>query len=167
MKRHIGHVRAAVYPLVLNAADADDVAQEAMLRILSGLKSYRGAAAFSTWRYRVAVNTAISFLRKRSRLRAHFSDGAPSADLPDREACDPARAAEASEMDARITAAMGKLQPEQRAAITLVAIEGLSEKEAAIACRCNFATLRWRLHRARQRLKHELGMQVGARNVTG
>lgn len=158
MKRHIGHVRAAVFPLVLNAADTDDVAQEAMLRIIEGLRTFRGTAAFATWRYRVAVNTAISFLRSRNRHQAHLSDYEPSADLPDRQACDPAQAAEASEMDDRISEAMAKLPPNQRAAISLVAIQGMSDKEAAIACECNCATLRWRVHRARQRLKHELGM---------
>ena len=166
VKRHMGHVRAAVYPLVLNAADADDVAQEAMLRILSGLKSFRGTAAFATWRYRVAVNTALSFLRQRNRLRARLSEVDPPADAPDREDRTPPRQAEASELNRLITAAMKLLPPEQRAALALVAIQGLSEKEAAIACRCTFATLRWRLFRARQRLKRELGMQESTRHAT-
>jgi len=159
VKRHLGHVREVVYSMVLNAADADDVAQEAMLRILSGIKTFRGNAAFSTWRYRVSVNTATSFLRKRKRLQARLSELDPAEALPANVDHTPPRMAEVSELDQRITIAMEKLPPEQRAAIALVTIQGLNEKDAAIACRCTFATLRWRLHRARQRLKRELGMQ--------
>ena len=158
VKRHMTHVRTVVHSLVLNAADADDVTQDAMLRILNGLKSFRGNAAFSTWRYRVAVNTAMSFIRKRSRLRSRFSEIDPLPDMPDCMDSTPPREAEASELDRQITAAMSQLPPEQRAAIALVAIQGLSEKDAAIACGCNFATLRWRLHRARKRLKDALSI---------
>lgn len=158
VERHMGNVRAAVYPLVLNDADADDVAQEAMLRILAGLGSFRGSAAFSTWCYRVAVNTALSFLRRQKRRRARFTDADLSDEALEHEDHAPPRQAEVSELNQRITAAMELLPPEQRAALALVAIRGLSERQAAVACQCSFATLRWRLFRARQRLKQELGM---------
>ena len=159
MNRHMKPVRSVIHALVLNEADADDVTQEAMLRIISGLDTFRGQAAFTTWRYRVAVNTALSFLRQRNRLRVRLSAVDPPDEAPDREDRTPPRQAEASELNRLITAAMKLLPPEQRAALALVAIQGLSEKEAAIACRCNFATLRWRLYRARQRLRVELGRQ--------
>jgi RNA polymerase sigma-70 factor (ECF subfamily) len=165
VNRHLKPVRSVIHALVLNEADADDVTQEAMLRIISGLDTFREQAAFTTWRYRVAVNTALSFIRRRNRLRARLSEVDPPDEAPECEDRAPPRMVEASELDRLITAAMKLLPPEQRAAIALVAIQGLSEREAAMACRCNFATLRWRLHRARQRLRVELGRQ-GALGLT-
>lgn len=106
----------------------------------------------------MAVNTALSFLRRQKRRRARFTDADLSDEALEHEDHAPPRQAEVSELNQRITAAMELLPPEQRAALALVAIRGLSERQAAVACQCSFATLRWRLFRARQRLKLELGM---------
>src|SRR5262245_60924976 len=68
LRRHVPRVRGMVYQMVLNQADADDLTQEVFLRALRGLGQFNGRACFSTWLYRVAMNTAHSFLaRRRSR----------------------------------------------------------------------------------------------------
>jgi len=156
VRRYTGRVRSVVYPLLLDDADADDVTQEALVRAIDALGSFRGDAAFATWVYRIAVNTAKNYLKRRNRRRALLTDeGAPEA-VADAACRTPAQATETADLDRAITAAMARLPFAQRTAIALVAIRGLDDREAARAAGCNAATLRWRLHRARQRLRRLL-----------
>lgn len=163
LTRHTGRVRNIVYPLVLNDADADDVTQEAMLRALRGLDSFRAQSSFATWLYRVAVNAAKDFLRSRNRRGRRFAEECEteeSADLPFRT---PAREAESAELDAAIGAALAQLPDDQRIALSLVVLQGLPERDAAQVAGCAHATLRWRVFRARRRLRETLaGAGVGA-----
>lgn len=153
VRRHTARVRSLVFALVLNDADADDVAQDAMLRALAGLRTFRGEAGFATWLHRIAVNTAKNFLRQRNRHRAFLVDDCELEEVADEPHRSPSRQAESAELDSAVTAAMARLPVDQRAAISLVVLEGLPEREAARVAGCNAATLRWRLHRARQRLR--------------
>ncbi len=156
VRRHTGRVRSMVYPLVLNDADADDVTQEALLRALNGLAGFRAESSFTTWLHRVAVNTARNFLRSRNRrLRLWTSEAVPE-DVADAAFRTPARSAEAVELDHTIAHAMQELPDEQRIALSLVVIQQLDEKEAAQVAGCGHATLRWRVHRARCRMRHLL-----------
>jgi RNA polymerase sigma-70 factor, ECF subfamily len=157
VRRHTGRVRRIVYPLVLNDADADDVTQEAMVRALNGLDGFRSDAAFATWLRRVALNAARNFLRGRNRRATVLATDDPPADAADEPFRTPACEAEAAELDRAIGDAMGRLPAEQRIALSLVAIERLDEKEAARVAGCAHATLRWRVYRARQRLRRLLG----------
>src|SRR6266536_2393026 len=60
--------------LVRDRQDAEDVAQEAYLRVFRGLAGFRGEAQFETWLYRIVANTAMSYLRKRQRFGAVLAD---------------------------------------------------------------------------------------------
>ena len=160
VRRHTGRVRSIVYPILLNEADADDVVQEAMLRALDGLDGFRSDATFTTWLHRVAVNTARNFLRSRTRRLRVFVSDESQEDVADELHRTPAREAEAEELNRAINDAMGRLPPEQRIALSLVTIQRLDEKEAARVAGCAHATLRWRVHRARQRLRQLLGDRV-------
>jgi RNA polymerase sigma factor (sigma-70 family) len=67
-------MKSIAFNLLGNAADAEDAVQEAFLKIYRGAKTFRGGAAFSTWAFRVMVNTCYDALRRRrtaprSRLR--------------------------------------------------------------------------------------------------
>ncbi len=63
-------VYGLVFRLVGNHDDAADVMQEVYVRIWRGLRTFRGDAGFTTWAYRIAANTAVSFLKKRGREAA-------------------------------------------------------------------------------------------------
>jgi RNA polymerase sigma-70 factor, ECF subfamily len=153
--RHMAHVRNIVFPIVLHEADADDITQEVFLRAARGLAHFRQTSQFSTWLHRIAVNTAVEFLRRRKRM--------PECDELDAVEQHPAAGALPDcglitrEKDSQIGAALRELTPELRAAITLTAIEGLSTTEAADACNCLAATLYWRVHKARKILREKLG----------
>jgi RNA polymerase sigma-70 factor (ECF subfamily) len=153
--RHVAHVRNIVFPIVLHEADADDVTQEVFLRAARGLTHFRRSSQFSTWLHRIAVNTAVEFLRRRKRMPV--CDGMDAVEQHPDAGSLPDSGLIARENDSQIGAALRELSPELRAAITLTAIEGLSTTEAAAACNCLAATLYWRVHKARKILRGKLG----------
>ena len=153
VRKHISKVRAMIYPMVLNNADADDLTQEVFLRVTRSIADFRKKASFSTWLYRITMNTTHSFLRKKSRNPvAH--DIEPS-EQPD-SSSNPAGAMITEETDSQISHALASLSPSLRSAITLTAIHGMSVKEAAVADGCLAATMYWRVHEARKILRRKL-----------
>jgi RNA polymerase sigma-70 factor (ECF subfamily) len=153
VQRHIGRVRAMIYAMVLNDADADDLTQEVFLRAIDGLGRFRQSARFSTWLFRIAMNTTRTFLGRRA--KAKVDSAAELPDLPDGSA-DPAAAVIAQETDRRVTAALASLPMALRAAITLTALQGLDARAAAAVEGCLTATMYWRVHQARRLLKKKL-----------
>ena len=67
MRRHLGRVRSTVFQMVRSDSDADDLTQEVFLRAVRGVETFDCRAEFSTWLYRVAMNTTYTFLKRRSR----------------------------------------------------------------------------------------------------
>jgi len=148
-------VRSMLYRMVLNEADADDLTQDVFLRVLNGLGQFDGRACFSTWLYRIVMNTAHTFLRRRARSPVRPSDRL--AAFPDRNHPQPDQAAMARELDADIAAALAALPASLRAAIVLTAIHKLDGREVAKIEGCSAATVYWRVHKARKILKQLLG----------
>src|SRR6266545_5407799 len=68
VRRTYRHVYTQALRLVGDRQEAEDVAQEAYLRVYRGLAGFRGDAQFETWLYRIVSNTAMSHLRKRRRF---------------------------------------------------------------------------------------------------
>ena len=157
VQRHVTKVRSMVYAMVLNHADADEVTQEIFIRMTSGVGAFRHRARFSTWLYRIAMNTAHSFLARRARRPLEHQAEPP--DRPDR-APGPDGTLAAKESDAEVERAMADLSPSLRAAISLTAIQGLDVREAARAEGCLAATMYWRVHEARKRLKKRLARHL-------
>ncbi len=156
--RHLRQVRAAIYAMVLNDTDADDLAQEVFVRSIRGLAGFRGKARFSTWLYTTMTNTVRSFLRRRPRTHG-ASDDVLEAQVDHRHD-GPDAAAMVRELDEEITAALGSLPPDLRAAIALTTIQGLEVREAARIEGCQTATMYWRLHKARRLLRQRLGKHL-------
>jgi RNA polymerase sigma-70 factor (ECF subfamily) len=152
--RHVGWVRAMIYGMVLNDADADELSQEVFVRAIRGLPRFRGDARFSTWLRRIATNTVRTFRASASRPAAPTEDCL--AEHADARADTPEQLAVADELDERITEALGSLSPPLRAAIVLTAIEGVAVREAARIENCPVATMYWRIHKARRILKKRL-----------
>ena len=70
VERHSDLVYAIVSRIVLNEADADDVAQEAFVRAYHALPRFRGDSKFSSWLYRIAVNRSLTHLKRKKRRSA-------------------------------------------------------------------------------------------------
>ncbi len=156
-------VYAVIFNMVGNAEDARDLAQQTWVKAWSRLASFQAAAGFFTWLYRIAANTALDFLRSRSRRRedslsAHREgepDG-PDVDLPAGEQWRPDSRMEAGEIQAAFQAALDKLTPEHRLALTLREVEGLSYREIAEVMKCRSGTVMSRIFYARKMIQEEM-----------
>ena len=153
LRRHVGRVRALLFQMVLDDGAADDLTQEVFLRVVRHLPTFDGRARFSTWLYRVAMNTCHSYLEREGRLRIEFRE-----ELPERcgAGSGPAQAVLDAELQREIETALAGLPPGLRAAIVLTAVQGLEPKEAARIENCSTATMYWRVHQARKRLAERL-----------
>jgi RNA polymerase sigma-70 factor (ECF subfamily) len=126
------------------AADADDATQEIFLRVQEKAASFDGSGPFSAWLRRLAVNHCLNRLEQRRR------DGARrDACEPDALVTPPRATFETAEALER---ALARLPPEQRAALVLRELDGLSYREIADALAIPIGTVMSRLARARERL---------------
>jgi RNA polymerase sigma-70 factor (ECF subfamily) len=150
VRRHAGKVRAMIYPMVMNHADADEVTQEVFLRAFRGIQGFRKKAQFSSWLYRITMNTTHSFLRARSRNPVQPHEEVPEGTVSH---ASPSEALLGKELSSDIEKALLELAPKLRSAIVLVGIEGMDTREAAKAEGCLPATMYWRVHEARRLLK--------------
>lgn len=125
-------------------ADAADALQNAMIAIVRGLPRFDGRSRFSTWAYRVAVNSSLDELRARRRRPAVQLD-LPQVAVPVDEAD-----ALADRLD--VDAALRRLTPEFRAAVVLRDVCGLDYAEIAEVLRLPAGTVRSRIARGRAAL---------------
>lgn len=152
MRAHEGRVFGICIRMLQDRDAALDATQDVFLTVFRKADRYKAQAAFSTWLYRVAVNTCYDHLRRQKRKRTE--------PLP--EHVDPADQASSSQLSAvelrpDIEKALATLSPDFRAAVVLVDLEGMSLDEAADTLEVPPGTIKSRLFRARRRLAEELG----------
>jgi RNA polymerase sigma-70 factor (ECF subfamily) len=156
-------VLGIIYNMTSNREDAADLTQDAFIKTFQSIHRFSGQSSFFTWLYRIAVNTALSHLRKH-RLRSFFSLQQIDADEPvSREiiaALTDTSGAEKDtyvrELQEKLNEAMQKLSIKHRTVVTLFEIDGLSHQEIAEVMNCSVGTVRSRLHYAKQLLQAEL-----------
>jgi RNA polymerase sigma-70 factor, ECF subfamily len=146
--------------LLGDRSEAEDVAQEVMLRAWRGIARFHGQSSYFTWLYRIAVNEASRALEKKARRPAGVSIGAHELQLPASPADDPSRQAENSELRRVLGQALAELAPPLRTAIVLRDVEGLSTQEAAEIAGVSQAAFKSRLHQARLRVRAAVGDQT-------
>lgn len=157
-------LHAVIYNMTSNREDTADLVQDAFIKAFQSINRFAGQSAFFTWLYRIAVNSALSHLRK-SRLRTFFSleqvneNDQPLAEvvaaLTD-DASGAERGAFVKELQEKLNEAMMKLSIKHRTVVTLFEIDGLSHDEIAEVMECSVGTVRSRLHYAKQLLQAEL-----------
>ena len=137
-----------------------DAVQETFVTVFRKADRYQAKAAFSTWLYRVAVNTCYDQLRKAKRRRAEpLSD---TMDPADPRSADPIHAAE---LRPDIEKALSEIPEEFRAAVVLVDLEGMSLEQAAQILDKPVGTIKSRLFRGRKLLAEVLGnLRAGSRH---
>jgi RNA polymerase sigma-70 factor (ECF subfamily) len=143
-------VYSLAYRLVGDRSDAEDVAQEAYLRMFRGLAGFREEAAFETWMYRIVTNCAMSHLRRRDRF------GVIQRDDEAREPPSPDRAQELAVQRDDLSRGLASLPAGQRTVLLLKDVYGLSVSEIAREVGIAEGAVKVRLHRARRRLKERL-----------
>lgn len=151
LAEHHTRLLAVATRLVDDPRDAEDVVQEAELRLWQQLPGFRGEARFATWAYRVVTNCAIDHLRRPRRERAVDV-------LPDRVEDTPDPASQlvlGQELD-QVAAAMLQLSIEQRVVLVLAEVVGLDQAEVAVVLDTTVSGVKNRLYRARTRLQELL-----------
>ncbi|MXW64224.1 MAG: RNA polymerase sigma factor [Bacteroidetes bacterium SB0662_bin_6] len=155
--RYEGQVAATVIGMMGRCPEADDVGQETFIRLHTYLHKYRGDAALGTYIVRIAINQALKALKQRKRWRERFV-------RPDQEALEllepvvkEGDAIDARERKRLVHAALGQINPEQRAVVVLRMLEGYSTRETAAMLNVPEGTVMSRLSRALERLKGLLG----------
>lgn len=143
--------------------DAREVAQEAFTKVYTRLHTFKEAASFYTWLYRIVVNLAIDRQRQRSKraLIERHQSGTDDEDdwiesIPDVDGRDPAEQVENRDLARRVWKAMNELTPVHKAAIVLRSLEGLSYDEISQVLQCSRGTVMSRLHYARKKLQARL-----------
>ena len=130
-------------------ADAEDLAQEAVVKALRAFGSFKPGAEFKPWIFRILTNTVIDFYRTRRRPLALLD-----MDLP--ASTDNHTPLPVSARSEEIEEALRNLEPEQRLAVILVDLHDFSMKEAAEMMGCPMGTAGSRLARGRAALRRRL-----------
>ena len=145
--------------LLHDVADAEDAVQETFLKIFRGAKTFRGGAAFSTWAYRVLVNTCYDALRRRG-----IRPAGPSLDAGDAA---PSTAAESADHPLRLAleSAVGRLNPKHRAVFLLFEVEGFSHGEISRILGIPEGTSKTFLFGAKKKLQRWLAPGAAATRV--
>jgi RNA polymerase sigma-70 factor (ECF subfamily) len=141
--------------------EALDLSQEVFLRVFRTIGRFRGQSSLRTWIYRIAVNQARNrhrFWRRRHRADQVSLDQhvASHGDLLSAAALGPDRLLAQKELAARLQQALDALPFDQRTAIVLREVDGLSYEEIAFSLGVAIGTVKSRLTRARQTLRLEL-----------
>ncbi len=131
---------------------ANDIAQEAFIRAWRAIEKFRGDSAFSTWIYRITVNTAWT-LRKKAKKHNLANIEETQEPIVIDEKKDPELVAINSDLSFVLRQALNKLPMEQRIIVELKNIEGRSHKEIAEYLGITVTAAKVRLHRAHQKLR--------------
>ena len=157
-----------IYNLTSNREDASDLTQDAFIKAFQSINRFQVHCSFFTWLYRIAVNGALSHLRK-NRLRTFFSleklheDGTNAQildQLTDKKGAD--RGTYLKELQEKLNEALQKLSIPHRTVITLFEIDGLGHAEIAEIMGCTEGTVRSRLHYAKQFLQGEMSKYLSS-----
>jgi len=151
--RHQNRLWAVALRTTGNPDDAADALQDAMISAFRAAGSYRGDAAVTTWLHRIVVNASLDRLRRNATRRTVALPEWDDESTADTDALvDPNDALANRELRLEIDRALASIPDDQRAAVVLVDIEGLSVSEAAEALGIPDGTVKSRCSRGRARL---------------
>jgi RNA polymerase sigma-70 factor (ECF subfamily) len=150
-----------VYSLCLrmtaNAAEAEDLTQEAFMHLFRKIATFRGESAFSTWLHRMAVNVVLMQLRKKGLAVVPLEDDIETEEeTPKKDFGAQDLALEGSIDRLRLQNAIGKLPPGYRSIFVLHDVEGYEHNEIAEIVGCSIGNSKSQLHKARMKLRELL-----------
>ena len=159
MQAHEDRVFAVCLRMLRNRDAALDATQETFVTVFRKADRFAGRSAFSTWLYRVAVNTCYDQAR---RMQRHITDPLPESNDPS----DPTSgdAFEAAELRPDLEAALARLPGEFRAAVILADLQGLGLQKVSEILNVPIGTVKSRVFRGRRLLADALGNLPGTSN---
>jgi len=147
VERYKSQVAAVVKGMLGNCPEAEDVGQEAFIRLYNSLSDFRGDATLKTYLVRIAMNLSLNELKKRKRINKstlYIDSGAPiNQDIGITNA-------ERTDIMEMIYKALEKLDAKQRSVFILRVVEGYSTKETAKILKIPLGTVLSRLARAQE-----------------
>jgi len=155
-ERHKKRVYAVCVLMTKDTAEAEDLTQEAFLQVFRTIGAFRGDAAFSTWLYRIAVNTVLMKLRRQKSKAAVFSLSEPIS--PDSSSL----THDLGRKDLRLTGTIDRIALRRaiqalpdgcRTIFALHEIEGYQHHEIAELLHCSVGNSKSQLHKAKLKLR--------------
>ena len=150
-QRHAAGAHRVARRILGSEALAEEIVQDAFLRVWINAPRWRPEAAFRTWLYRIVINLCLNTKRRPADLPLAVA-GDPADPAPDAGA-----ALELRQRDEKLAAAVARLPARQRAAVVLTYQEGLSNAEAAVVLGTSVSGVETLLVRARRSLREALG----------
>jgi RNA polymerase sigma-70 factor (ECF subfamily) len=162
--KYQGRVAQLVSRYVNNAAEVEDVTQEAFIKAYRALPKFRGDSAFYTWLYRISANAAKNHLVALGRRPTTdlALDDSESYEVPGRlkDNESPDEVIMGQQLETVISQSIDALPLELKAALTLREFEGLSYDEIAEVLECPIGTVRSRIFRAREAIDQKVASQM-------
>jgi len=167
--RYQDRVFNVCYRLLGDYEESLDAAQDTFVKVFRGLKKFRGDAGFSTWLYRIAVNTcksrlsSVQFRLSKRALSLEGGRGTEDCGAPlevENGSFLPERMLERREREEAVQHAISALPGDWKTLVVLRDIEGLSYEEIASATGKNIGTVKSKLSRARRKLREKLKDKV-------
>lgn len=161
VEMHSSRIYSIALRMVGNPVDAEDLAQEAFLRIWRGLEGFNMDAKFSTWAYRLTTNVCIDYLRKEKKnnnvpLFTEDDEGEETElQIPDQR-YNPEQKMEQEQLRRLVEQAMNSLEPQYRQILTLRELGGLSYDEISRQLDLKEGTVKSRIARAREQMRRLL-----------
>ncbi len=154
MSKHESKMYSVALRMCANSDDAQDCLQDAMLRIYKALPNFKGQSSFSTWAYRITMNTCLDDMRRKKVRQASSLDAL--LDLgwsPTDEDDTPERHLSNTELRRELSRAIQSLPEDMRAAVVLRDVQGFSYEEIANMLNANVGTVKSRISRGREKLR--------------
>jgi len=169
-RRHEKPLLNFIYRMIMDAADAENLCQEAFFRVVRGRKKYRATGRFKTWLFQIAINLCRDQLR-RMKHRSHLSLNAAASSegdeiaelqelIPDASA-NPGERIETDEQESVIKQAIASLPEDQRLVVILKEYQELKLSEIASIMNRPVGTVKSLNHRAHVSLRKILAKYVG------
>ena len=167
LNRLLAHARprliAVAMRIVRDRDDAEDVVQEALLKVCRSLTRFEGRSAFTTWLHRIVVNAGLDRLRRHQARRERYAKDDDDRDFAPLDGVDeltPERLVSQRETGAAVRGALARLSPAHREVLERREFDGESYRDLARLVHCPVGTVMSRLHHARHRLADELAPEL-------
>lgn len=148
------------YSITGNLADAQDVAQEAFIRVYKNIKKFKFNSKFSTWLYRIIVNLGYDFLKKRNRVGLVLTDNENQEQQEDKKSADALAKLLSRELKVKIDEALINLPEKQQIAFSLKYKKDMKIREIAEVMGVSISSVKVHLFRAIDKLQKKLSIYV-------
>jgi len=152
VERYMKQAYTIAYGFVNDHHGAEEIAQDAFVRVYESLASFRGEAAFSTWLYRIVTNLSLNRVNQMKRRREERLDG-KHEDMISETALG---LSEDLDVAGHIERALHELPTLQRAVVMLRHMNGLSTREVSKILHCSEGTVKTHLFRGLEKMRQKL-----------